>query len=264
MAADIRVVSRGDLRESGSGYTALPRVPGTSSNALEKRLPGNAAPVSSPSVAARLVQAVGRAHQAPAFRRHSGRGNRDGSRTTTRVGNGPIAGGEVDLGACPPAHPGSGRACPFASKHSRIPPQIHAVEGPILCRSAPQGAPCLANQHRPHPPNAFRWPVWTVDVHRDHGRVRYSAPCGADRHKIGPSTAEVLRHWRECFEAYETGRVLSAEGTENTLRALRLLTMVCHENRPYLPAHDRAGTSAPRGLCRRPARGGPLPRWRRG
>jgi hypothetical protein len=85
-----------------------------------------------------------------------------------------------------------------------------------------------------------------------------SAPCGADRHKIGPYTAGVLRHWRWCFEAYETGRVLSAEGTEDKLRALRLLTVFCLGHSLVLPARCGAGTSAPRGLCRRPAPGGPL------
>jgi hypothetical protein len=44
------------------------------------------------SVAARLVQAVGRARQAPTFRRRRGRGGRSDSRTTMHGSKGPIAG----------------------------------------------------------------------------------------------------------------------------------------------------------------------------
>jgi hypothetical protein len=54
--------------------------------------------------------------------------------------------------------------------------------------------------------------------------ARWGAPCGADGHKIHPYTAEVVRYRRGCFEAYETGRVLSAEGAEDKLRTLRLHT----------------------------------------
>jgi hypothetical protein len=79
-----------------------------------------------------------------------------------------------------------------------------------------------------------------------------------DRHKIGPYTASGLRRGRTCDVGGCGGRVLSAEGAEDKLRSLRLLTMVCHGDRPYLPARDGAGTSAPGGLCPRPAPGGPL------
>jgi hypothetical protein len=88
--------------------------------------------------------------------------------------------------------------------------------------------------------------------------ARPGASCGADGHTIHPYTARICVGTRLCYEAGCVGSVLSPDGTEDKLRALRLLTMACHENRPYLPARDGAGTSAPRGLCPRPAPGGPL------
>jgi hypothetical protein len=48
-----------------------------------------------------------------------------------------------------------------------------------------------------------------------------------DRHKIGPYTASGLRRRRTCDVAECVGSVLSAEGTEDKLRALRPFTMVC-------------------------------------
>jgi hypothetical protein len=58
-------------------------------------------------------------------------------------------------------------------------------------------------------------------VHQSCWAAEEGAPCGADRHKIGPYTARTCGRTRTCFEAGCMGRVLGAEGTEDKLRALR-------------------------------------------
>jgi hypothetical protein len=45
-----------------------------------------------------------------------------------------------------------------------------------------------------------------------------------DRHKIGPYDPWVARHWRTCFYAGWTGRVLCPEGAEDKLHLYQLIT----------------------------------------
>jgi hypothetical protein len=56
-------------------------------------------------VAARLVQADGRARQAPTFRRHSGRGNRGDTRDTNRARDRSVAGVPGGSGTAPISPP---------------------------------------------------------------------------------------------------------------------------------------------------------------
>jgi hypothetical protein len=65
------------------------------------------------------------------------------------------------------------------------------------------------------------------------------APCGADRHKIGPYTARPCSGTRLCYEARCLGRVLTPEEAEDTLRAPRSLA-------------SSANTSTATGVARHP------------
>jgi hypothetical protein len=96
-------------------------------------------------------------------------------------------------------------------------------------------------------------------VHRSWFSPAWGAPCGADRHKIGPYTARGLRRWRTCFEAGCVGRVLSPEGAENKLRTLRprpgSVKMGCCD--PTAFSNRRHVTTAR--SSRRPSLRGPCP-----
>jgi hypothetical protein len=146
-------------------------------------------------VAARLVQAVGRARQAPTFRRRRGREDRIGSRTTRHVGTGPIADVVRDPGIAPMVPPAT------------APERRHRTGSASGLHQAGRYGHAPRRRRDVHPLFQLQWVQ--------------GAPCGADRHKIGPYDPWVARHWRACFEAGCMGRVLSAEGTENKLRTLR-------------------------------------------
>jgi hypothetical protein len=131
-------------------------------------------------VAARLVQAVGRARQAPRFRRRRGRGNRGDIRDTNHVRNRTDAdarGGPGMDSTFPPA---------TAPEPRRLAGSAHAGTGP--------------------------------------------AATGLPRGDAGRSGTLFQLHWRDtggrALRRDVRGCVLSAEGTEDKLRSLRLLWTV--------------------------------------
>jgi hypothetical protein len=111
-------------------------------------------------VAALLVQAVGRARQAPMFRRRRGREDRIDPRTTTRAGIGPTAsvfGGTDTTSLVPPA---------TAPERRRLAGSASGLHQAGRYGHAPR------RRRDVHPLFQLQWVQ--------------GAPCGADRHKIGP------------------------------------------------------------------------------